>query len=107
MGFSVPAISCMLTLPGDMSLFYLKMINGVAVIVHQPAAAPLHASNEPCELVSPPPRDRKLHSLLCFELNEPQTFTITGCRPARRGQLGYLGLVQRSLSYIQLNNMLL
>lgn len=54
MGFSVPAISCMLSLPSNTSLFYLKMINGVAVNIHQPAAAPLHHCNELCGLVFPP-----------------------------------------------------
>lgn len=48
MGFSVPAISCMLSLPSNTSLFYLKMINGVAINVYPPAAAPLHHCNELC-----------------------------------------------------------
>lgn len=52
MGFYVPAISCMLSLPSDTSLFYLKMINGVAVNVHEASAAPLHHWNELCGVPS-------------------------------------------------------
>ncbi len=37
MGFSVPAVSCMLSLPSNTSLFYLKMINDVAeTLISQP-----------------------------------------------------------------------
>lgn len=50
MGFSVPAISCMLSLPSNTSLVYLKMINDVAANI-QPGAAPLHRCNELCGLV--------------------------------------------------------
>lgn len=52
MGFYVPAISCMLSLPSDTSLFYLKMINGVAVDVREAFAAPLHHCNELCGVPS-------------------------------------------------------
>lgn len=47
MGFSVPAISCVLSLPSNTSLFYLKIINSVAVNVHQTSAvssATLHVT---------------------------------------------------------------
>lgn len=42
------------SLPSNTGLFYHKMMNGVAVNVHQTAAAPLHHCNELRGLVFPP-----------------------------------------------------
>ena len=89
MGFSVPAISCMLSLPSNTSLFYLKMINDVAGNVHQPAAAPLHRCNELC-------RPCVTGQSAVLRAERPRDVYCASCRrPGHSGRplLGYLGLV--------------
>lgn len=95
MGFSVPAVSCMLSLPSNTSLFYLKMINDVAVNVDQPAAAPLHRRDKlwaPCV------------TGMLNTLNDPVTFAVHYAA----GWLVLERAVMMRLTCVQLvNNMLL
>lgn len=81
MGFSIPVVSCMLRLPSNTGLFYLKMIDCVVVNVHQPAAAPLHHCNESCGLVFPPCATG-CSAFCSYEASDPDAFTVhSAARP--------------------------